>query len=77
MSKTKKQKSRGGIYLSLCTTAVGTFGVVRRLREARAEGDKLRLADAAVSAAAAVTSTALLVRELRRLSRASHDDTTT
>ncbi|WP_326596399.1 hypothetical protein [Streptomyces sp. NBC_01803] len=63
----KKQKSKASMYLSLGTTLFGTFSVARRLKEARSEGDRLQLADAIVSAAAIVTSVALLARELRRV----------
>jgi hypothetical protein len=63
----KKQKSKAATYWSIGTTLFGTVGVVRQLREARNEGDALRLADAVVSAAAVVTGVALLVRDLRRM----------
>ncbi|MGP3968629.1 hypothetical protein [Streptomyces sp. 6N223] len=63
----KKKKSKAGTYLSIGTTLFGAFGVAKQLKEARNDGDKLRLADALVSAAAIVTSVALLARELRRM----------
>ena len=66
---TKKPKSKAGTYLSMGTTLFGAFSVARQLREARQEGDRLRLADALVSAAAVVTGLALLTRELRRLNQ--------
>ncbi|ARQ68319.1 hypothetical protein [Streptomyces marincola] len=63
----KKPKSKAGMYISLGTTLFGTVSVVKRLKDARREGDSLQLADAVVSAASIITSVALLARELRRL----------
>ncbi len=63
----KKHKSKTSMYISLGTTLFGTVSVVRRLKDARREGDTLQLADAVVSAAAIVTGVALLARELRRM----------
>ncbi|MDT0441175.1 hypothetical protein [Streptomyces johnsoniae] len=63
----KKQKSKTSMYISLGTTLFGTVSVIRRLKDARQEGDTLQLADAVVSAAAIVTGVALLTRELRRI----------
>jgi hypothetical protein len=63
------KKSKPGTYLSIGTTLFGAISVVKQMRAARDEGDKLRLADAVVSAVAVVTGVALLVRDLRR-----HDD---
>ncbi|GAB2931514.1 hypothetical protein [Streptomyces mayteni] len=65
----KKPKSKASTYLSIGTTVFGAVGVARQLREARSEGDKLRLADAVISAAAIVTGVALLARELRRMAQ--------
>jgi predicted nucleic acid-binding protein len=67
VSKKTKKKSKASTYLSVGTTLFGAFGVARQLREARSEGDKLRLADAIVSAAAIVTGVALLARDIRRM----------
>ncbi|WP_129842633.1 hypothetical protein [Streptomyces sp. RFCAC02] len=69
MSK-RKQKSKSSTYLSIGTTLFGAISVVRQLREARVEQDRLRLADAVVSAAAIVTGVALLARDIRRM---NHD----
>lgn len=41
-------------------------GAWRSLREAQAEGDRLRMLDAVVHALAVVTAVALFVRELRQ-----------
>ncbi|SFC98589.1 hypothetical protein [Streptomyces aidingensis] len=65
----KKPKSKAGTYLSLGTTLFGAVSVVKQLRAARSERDRLQLADAVVSAAAIVTGVALIGRELRRMSR--------
>ncbi|TDC13418.1 hypothetical protein E1265_28060 [Streptomyces sp. 8K308] len=69
----KKPKSKASTYLSIGTTLFGVVSVSRQLREARSEGDKLRLADALVSAASIVTGVALLARELRRMARDEGD----
>lgn len=61
-----KKKSKLGTYVGIGTAIFGTVGVVKRLKEARREGDTLRLADAVVSAASIVTTVALLVRDLRQ-----------
>ncbi|CAL9425487.1 hypothetical protein C1708_09880 [Streptomyces sp. DH-12] len=61
------KKSRSGTYLSMAATAFGAVGVAKRLKKARAEKDTLVLIDATVSAAAIVTSLAILYRELKRL----------
>ncbi|MDT3400111.1 hypothetical protein RKE29_26395 [Streptomyces sp. B1866] len=70
MSAIKKakgfKKSRPGTYLSIATTLFGAVSVVKQARTARAEQDRLQLADAVVSAAAIVTGVALLLRELKR-----------
>ncbi|MGP4112079.1 hypothetical protein ACTWP5_14335 [Streptomyces sp. 4N509B] len=73
MSKKTKQdkpKSKASTYLSLGSTLFGAFGVVKQIRKARAENDTLRLADAVVSAAALVTTVALLARDIRRIREA-------
>ncbi|WP_406203334.1 hypothetical protein OH807_26590 [Kitasatospora sp. NBC_01560] len=71
MSKIEKAKgfkhSKPGLWLSIGTSAFGAFSVVKDVRKARDESDTLKLINALVGAAALVTGTALLVRELRRL----------
>ncbi|MBH5337140.1 hypothetical protein IHE55_21175 [Streptomyces pactum] len=71
MSALKKakgfKKSRPGTYLSIGTTLFGALGIIKQVKKARIEQDTLQLIDAAVSAAAVVTSVALLVRELKRI----------
>ncbi|MFF8814981.1 hypothetical protein [Streptomyces pactum] len=71
MSALKKakgfKKSRPGTYLSIGTTLFGALGIIKQVKKARTEQDTLQLIDAAVSAAAVVTSVALLVRELKRI----------
>jgi len=68
LSKAKDfKKSKSGTYLSIATTAFGAVSVVKQAKKARLENDKLRLIDAAVSAAAIVTGLAILYRELKRL----------
>jgi hypothetical protein len=59
--------SKPGLLLSIGTSAVGALGIVKDIRKSRSEGDSLKLVNATVSALALLTSTALLVRELRRL----------
>jgi uncharacterized membrane protein YcjF (UPF0283 family) len=61
------KKSKSGTYVSIATTAVGAFGVAKRIRKARAEQDTLRLIDATVAAVGIVTGLAILYRELKRL----------
>ncbi|MEU3606333.1 hypothetical protein AB0E83_12880 [Streptomyces sp. NPDC035033] len=61
------KKSKTGVYVSLATTAFGAVSVAKQAKLARSDGDMLRLADAAVSAAAIVTGLAILYRELKRL----------
>ena len=63
----KFKKSKPGTYLSIGSTLFGAVSVVKQAKEARQEGDRLQLLDAAVSAAAIATGVALLVRELRRM----------
>ncbi|GGN51021.1 hypothetical protein GCM10012285_40610 [Streptomyces kronopolitis] len=61
------KKSKGGLYLSIGSTAFGAISVAKQAKLARQESDTLRLVDAAVSAAAIVTGLAILYRELKRL----------
>ncbi|MDF3289279.1 MULTISPECIES: hypothetical protein [Streptomyces] len=71
MSTAKKvkgfKKSKPGTYLQIGTSLFGAVSVIKQLRTARSEGDKLKLIDAVVGATAIVTGVALLVRDLRRL----------
>ncbi|GAA2362399.1 hypothetical protein ACI2L4_05300 [Streptomyces sparsogenes] len=71
MSAIKKaknfKKSKAGTYLSIGSSLFGALGVVKQVKKARSENDTLQLVDAVVSAAAIVTSVALLVRELKRM----------
>ncbi|MEU8921436.1 hypothetical protein AB0D10_10960 [Kitasatospora sp. NPDC048545] len=77
MSKIEKAKSPGslkgfkhskpGLWLSIGTSAFGAISIAKDVRRARDESDTLKLVNALVGAAALVTGTALLVRELRRL----------
>ncbi|QMU74210.1 hypothetical protein [Streptacidiphilus sp. P02-A3a] len=59
--------SKPGLLFSIGTSAFGAVGVVKDIRKSRSEGDALKLINATVAALALLTSTALLVRELRRL----------
>ncbi|MDI3386135.1 hypothetical protein QIS99_07875 [Streptomyces sp. B-S-A8] len=61
------KKSKTGVYVSLASTAFGALSVAKQAKMARQDNDLLRLADAAVSAAAIVTGLAILYRELKRL----------
>ncbi|GAB2747064.1 hypothetical protein [Kitasatospora kifunensis] len=71
MSKIEKAKgfkhSKPGLWLSIGTSAFGALGVAKDVRKARSESDTLLLANALIGAAALVTGTLLLVRELRQL----------
>ncbi|MEU9073264.1 hypothetical protein ACFYUY_20375 [Kitasatospora sp. NPDC004745] len=71
MSKIEKAKgfkhSKPGLWLSIGTSAFGAISVAKDVRKAREESDTLKLVNALVGAAALITGTALLVRELRRL----------
>jgi len=68
LSKAKDfKKSKSGTYVSIATTAVGAFGVAKRIKKAKAENDTLRLIDATVAAVGIVTGLAILYRELKRL----------
>ncbi|MFJ3215409.1 hypothetical protein ACIPLC_05780 [Kitasatospora sp. NPDC086801] len=53
--------------MSIGTSAFGAVSVVKDVRKAREESDTLKLVNALVGAAALITGTALLVRELRQL----------
>ncbi|MFF7638063.1 hypothetical protein ACFZB9_33670 [Kitasatospora sp. NPDC008050] len=59
--------SKPGLWLSIGTSTFGALGVVKEFRKARSENDTLLLANAVVGAAALLTGTLLLVRELRQL----------
>ena len=59
--------SKPGLLISIGTSAFGAVGIVKDIRKSRTEGDSLKLINASVAALALLTSTALLVRELRRL----------
>jgi uncharacterized membrane protein YcjF (UPF0283 family) len=61
------RKSKTGMYLSMAGTAFGAISVAKQIKKARSEQDLLRLIDAGVSAAAIVTTLAILYRELKRL----------
>ncbi|MET8704042.1 MULTISPECIES: hypothetical protein [unclassified Kitasatospora] len=71
MSKIEKAKgfkhSKPGLWLSIGTSTFGAISIVKDVRKARDESDTLKLVNALIGAAALVTGTALLVRELRRL----------
>jgi hypothetical protein len=73
MSKLETAKgfkhTKPGLMLGIGGSAFGAFGVVKDLKRARAEADTLKLINAAVGALALVTSTLLLVRELRQLAK--------
>jgi hypothetical protein len=53
--------------------AMAVGALVREIRRARAEGDKLRLVDAVVNFLAVATTIAIIVRELRNR-RAGNND---
>ncbi|MFF8772903.1 hypothetical protein [Kitasatospora sp. NPDC015120] len=59
--------SKPGLWLSIGTSAFGAISITKDVRKAREENDTLKLVNALVGAAALITGTALLVRELRRL----------
>jgi hypothetical protein len=58
----------------LAGQAFALVTVVRALRQAREEGDRLRLLDAVVNALAVATTVAILVRELRQRRLGDADD---
>ncbi|TQF07364.1 hypothetical protein E6W39_15385 [Kitasatospora acidiphila] len=59
--------SKPGLLLSIGTSAFGALSIIKDVKKARSEQDRLLLANALVGALALATGTALLVRELRRL----------
>ncbi|MFJ9522695.1 hypothetical protein ACIRPK_31170 [Kitasatospora sp. NPDC101801] len=61
------KKSKPGLWLSIGTSAFGAVSIVKDVKKARGENDTLKLINALVGAAALITGTALLVRELKRL----------
>ncbi|GAA1076346.1 MULTISPECIES: hypothetical protein [Kitasatospora] len=71
MSRIEKAKgfkhSRPGLWLSIGTSAFGAVTIAKDVKKARTENDTLKLINALVGAAALITGTALLVRELRQL----------
>ncbi|MEV6208135.1 hypothetical protein [Kitasatospora sp. NPDC051914] len=71
MSRIEKAKgfkhSKPGLWLSIGTSAFGAVSIAKDVKKARSENDTLKLINALVGAAALITGTALLVRELRRL----------
>ncbi|MEW1910495.1 hypothetical protein AB0442_18925 [Kitasatospora sp. NPDC085895] len=71
MSRIEKAKgfkhSKPGLWLSIGTSAFGAVTIAKDVKKARAENDTLKLINALVGAAALITGTALLVRELRQL----------
>jgi hypothetical protein len=73
MSKLETAKgfkhTKPGLMLGIGGSAFGAFGVVKDIRKARSDADTLKLINAAVGALALVTSTLLLVRELRQLAK--------
>ncbi len=54
------------MIVRLGSQAFAVGGLVKSLREARAEGDRLRMLDAVVHGLAIATTVALLVREIRQ-----------
>jgi hypothetical protein len=68
IEKTKGWKhSKPGLMLSIGTSAFGAISIVKDLKKARSEEDRLLLVNTVISALALLTGTALLVRELRQL----------
>ncbi|MCD0483049.1 hypothetical protein LO771_11710 [Streptacidiphilus sp. ASG 303] len=59
--------SRPGLYLGIGSSAFGALGILRDVKKARGDSDTLKLVNAVVAAVALVTSTALLIRELKQL----------
>ncbi|MEV4613429.1 hypothetical protein AB0K43_12620 [Kitasatospora sp. NPDC049258] len=59
--------SKPGLWLSIGTSAFGAVSIVKDVKKARGDNDTLKLINALVGAAALITGTALLVRELKRL----------
>lgn len=54
------------MIVRLGSQAFAVGGIVKSLREARAENDRLRMLDAVVHGLAIATTVALLVREIRQ-----------
>jgi len=54
------------MIVRLGSQAFAVGGIVKSLREARAESDRLRMLDAVVHGLAIATTVALLVREIRQ-----------
>ena len=53
-------------YLVKCaSSAFGAVSAVRALTKARHDGDRLRMADAVISAASAAIAVAIVVRDMR------------
>jgi len=71
VSKIEKAKgfrnSKPGLMLSIGTSVFGAVSIAKDVKKARSESDTLKLINALVGAAALITGTALLVRELKRL----------
>ncbi|MCU7822737.1 hypothetical protein [Kitasatospora sp. DSM 101779] len=71
MSRIEKAKgfkhSKPGLWLSIGTSAFGAVTIAKDVKKARTENDTLKLINALIGAAALITGTALLVRELRQL----------
>jgi hypothetical protein len=59
--------SKPGLWLSIGTTAFGAVSIVKDIRRANGEHDTLRLINALAGAAALITGTAMLLRELKQL----------
>jgi hypothetical protein len=59
--------SKPGLLLSLGASAFSGIKLTQEIRKARSEGDRLKLVNAAVGAAALVTGALLVARELRNL----------
>ncbi|MFD9128114.1 hypothetical protein [Kitasatospora sp. NPDC059571] len=59
--------SKPGLWLSLGTTAFGAISIVKDIKRANGEHDRLRLINALAGAAALITGTAMLLRELKQL----------
>jgi hypothetical protein len=59
--------SKPGLWLSIGTSAFGAVTIAKDVKKARTENDTLKLINALIGAAALITGTALLVRELRQL----------
>jgi hypothetical protein len=59
--------SKPGLWLSIGTSAFGAITIYKDVKKAKTDNDTLKLINALVGAAALITGTALLVRELRQL----------